>query len=102
VAFPGETLENWQWMYATDIEPRDAMNHQNDLFDAPVDLSLVLGGPLFQLYRRTRLSGPALEFVVRRLIVIPAIAWLPLLLLPLLLFEIPLNKIVDRILGLFL
>jgi hypothetical protein len=57
------------------------MNHKSDLFDEPADFSLVLGGLLFQLYRRTRLSGPALELVVRRLIVIPAIAWLPLLLL---------------------
>jgi hypothetical protein len=57
------------------------MNHKSDLFDEPVDFSLALGGPLFQLYRRTRLSGPTLELVVRRLIVIPAIAWLPLLLL---------------------
>jgi hypothetical protein len=57
------------------------MNNKNDLFDEPMDFSLVLGGPLFQLFRRTRLSGPALELVVRRIIVITAIAWLPLLLL---------------------
>jgi uncharacterized membrane protein YbhN (UPF0104 family) len=57
------------------------MNNKSDLVEEPADFSLVLGGPLFQLYRRTRLSGPALELVVRRLIVITAIAWLPLLLL---------------------
>ena len=45
------------------------------------DFSLVLGGPLFQLYRRTRLSGKALELLRRRVIVITLFAWLPLLLL---------------------
>src|SRR4029079_16001130 len=47
----------------------------------PADFSLVLGGPLFQLLRRTRLSESALELVGRRLLVLTAIAWLPLLLL---------------------
>jgi hypothetical protein len=45
------------------------------------DFSVVLGGPLYQAYRRTHLSGPALELAVRRVIVIVAITWLPLLLL---------------------
>lgn len=45
------------------------------------DFSLVLGGPLFQLYRRTHLSGSALELLHRRLVAIPLFAWLPLLLL---------------------
>jgi hypothetical protein len=47
----------------------------------PQDFSLVLGGPLFQLWRRLFLSGPALELLARRMIGIPTIAWLPLLLL---------------------
>jgi len=47
------------------------------------DFSLVRGGLLFQLYRRTRLSGDALELARRRVIVIAAVAWLPLLLLSL-------------------
>src|SRR5208337_3077146 len=42
------------------------------------EFSLVLGGALFQLCRRTRLSGPALEFLYRRMIVITSFAWLPL------------------------
>jgi len=45
----------------------------------PHDFSLVLGGPLYQLWRRFFLSGPALELLARRMIGIPTIAWLPLL-----------------------
>jgi hypothetical protein len=48
------------------------------------DFSLVLGGPLFQLYRRLHLSGDALEFLCRRAVVIALFVWLPLLLLSLL------------------
>jgi hypothetical protein len=50
----------------------------------PPDFSLVLGGPLFQLYRRTHLSGDALELLLRRVLAITLFAWLPLLLLSLL------------------
>jgi hypothetical protein len=56
------------------------MNDQTLLQEAP-DFSLVLGGPLFQLFRRTHLSGDELELLHRRIIVIPMIAWLPLLIL---------------------
>jgi len=47
----------------------------------PTDFSLVLGGPLYQLFRRTHLSGDALQHVLRRIIVISLFAWLPLLVL---------------------
>ena len=47
----------------------------------PQDFSLVLGGPLFQLLRRSHLSGDALELLRRRIIVITLLAWLPLLVL---------------------
>src|SRR5215471_4601310 len=47
------------------------------------DLSVMLGGPLYQLYRRTHMSGAALEFLHRRVIVLTLLAWLPLLLLSL-------------------
>jgi hypothetical protein len=50
----------------------------------PYDFSLVLGGPLFQLVARARLSGNALELLVRRVIVISLFAWLPLLILSML------------------
>ena len=47
------------------------------------DLSLMLGGPLYQLYRRTHLAGDALELLRRRVLAIALIAWVPLLLLSL-------------------
>ena len=43
--------------------------------------SLVLGGPLFQLLRRTRLSGDGLELLLRRVIILSAATWVPLLFL---------------------
>jgi len=45
------------------------------------DFSLVLGGPLFQLFRRTHLSDGALALLRRRIIVLTLFAWLPLLVL---------------------
>jgi len=45
------------------------------------DFSLVLGGPLFQLFRRAHLAGDGLELLRRRIVVIALVAWLPLLLL---------------------
>ena len=45
------------------------------------DFSLVLGGPLYQLFRRAHLSGPVLEQLWRRIWVITLVAWLPLLVL---------------------
>ena len=44
---------------------------------------MVLGGPLFQLFRQAYLTGDGLELMVRRILVITAIAWLPLLILTL-------------------
>ena len=49
--------------------------------DRSVDFSLVLGGPLYQLLRRSRLAGDALELLRRRILTITLLAWLPLLLL---------------------
>jgi hypothetical protein len=48
------------------------------------DFSPVLGGPLFQLFRRTHLSGDALELMSRRILTFALFAWLPLLVLALL------------------
>jgi hypothetical protein len=45
------------------------------------DFSLVLGGPLYQLFRRAQLTGNALELLHRRILVISLLAWLPLLVL---------------------
>jgi hypothetical protein len=47
--------------------------------DAPEDFSLILGGPLFQLLRRARLSDDSLELVRKRTVAIVGIVWLPLL-----------------------
>ena len=47
------------------------------------DFSLVLGGPLYQLFRRSHLAGDALELLHRRILFIPLFAWLPLLILSL-------------------
>ena len=52
-----------------------------DLLREPPDFSLVQGGPLFQLLRRSHLSGDDLELLRLRLIVISMFAWLPLLVL---------------------
>jgi hypothetical protein len=43
------------------------------------DFSLVLGGPLYQLLLRCRLSRPAGELVHRRVVAFALFAWLPLL-----------------------
>jgi hypothetical protein len=56
-------------MSAPMIEPREGDE----------DFSLVLGGPLFQTFRRAYLSGSALELLHRRIIFITAISWFPLL-----------------------
>jgi hypothetical protein len=41
----------------------------------------VLGGPLYQLYLRTRLAKPPLELLYRRIISFTLITWVPLWLL---------------------
>ena len=43
-----------------------------------LDFSLVLGGPLFQMFRKAHLTGDTLELLHRRALVITLIAWLPL------------------------
>jgi hypothetical protein len=48
------------------------------------EFSPVIGGPLFQLFRRAHLSGDALELMSRRVLIMPLVAWLPLLVLTLL------------------
>jgi hypothetical protein len=45
------------------------------------DFSLVSGGLLYRFWRRTKLSGDALEFAHRRVLVTALITWVPLLLL---------------------
>lgn len=47
------------------------------------DFSLVLGGPLFQLFRHARLGDDAVGLLHRRILVMTIFSWLPLLLLSL-------------------
>jgi hypothetical protein len=51
---------------------------------AAADFSIVLGGPLYQLFRRAHLSGSTLELLHRRILLVVAVAWVPLLFLCLL------------------
>ncbi|MFZ5780546.1 MAG: hypothetical protein ACOY4R_10155 [Pseudomonadota bacterium] len=45
------------------------------------DFSLMVGGPLYQLFARSRLLQPPLGLLQRRVLALTAFAWLPLLLL---------------------
>lgn len=49
----------------------------------PPDFSLVLGGPLYQMLRRARLTGPALEMLRRRVMISVLLCWVPLAVLSL-------------------
>jgi len=49
--------------------------------EEPPDFSLVMGGPIFQMFRRSHLAGDHMELLARRILVITLIAWPPLLLL---------------------
>ncbi len=57
------------------------MNHPLDNKQQPDNLSLVLGGPLFQFLIRARLCTDTLGLVRRRVIVFSLFTWMPLLLL---------------------
>jgi hypothetical protein len=61
------------------IEDRVANKNSITKINEPADFSLVLGGPLFQLLRRSHMSGDALELVRQRIIIISLFAWAPLL-----------------------
>ena len=47
----------------------------------PHDFSMVLGGPLYQLFLRMRIVRQPLDLLARRIVVITMLAWLPLLVL---------------------
>jgi hypothetical protein len=59
---------------------RNSMN-RSPISQQPDDFSLVLGGPLFQLLIRARLTTNTLNLVKRRVIIISLFTWLPLLVL---------------------
>jgi hypothetical protein len=58
---------------------------KSTLADSPIgdpqDFSLVLGGPVFQLLRRSHLTNDALGLLRQRIVVISLFSWLPLLVL---------------------
>jgi hypothetical protein len=70
-----------------DPEPKPvtypASMFHDKIFPERQDFSLVLGGPLFQLLRRTHLAGDAMELLRQRILLISLVAWLPLLVLSL-------------------
>ncbi len=74
---PATCHSGWPAMNST------ASTATKKLFDDVQDFSLVLGGPLYQLLRRARLSDDALRMVRRRMIAAMLLTWLPLLLLTL-------------------
>ena len=47
------------------------------------DFSIVLGGPIYQAYRKFHLAGTGLELLKRRLVGIPLFVWLPVVVLAL-------------------
>jgi hypothetical protein len=63
---------------ATGLQSRPAAGRDS------YDFSVILGGPLFQMFRRAHLSGDALELLHRRLAFFILVAWLPLLVLSIL------------------
>jgi hypothetical protein len=49
----------------------------------PPDFSLVLGGPLYQMLKRARLTGPTLELLRRQVVLSVLVCWVPLAVLSL-------------------
>ena len=66
---------------ATRHTDRDVKEPDETPVTEPKELSLVLGGPLYQFWRRTRLCGDALQLLHRRIVVFTGLAWVPLLVL---------------------
>ena len=58
-----------------------AETHPGSQTADPREFSIILGGPLYQLLRRARVTDDALHLVRRRIVLIAAVAWLPLLVL---------------------
>jgi len=59
------------------------VNRQPPLAPQAPDFSLVLGGPLYQLYLRSGLIRPSADLVERRILLFIVVAWLPLAVLTL-------------------
>ena len=61
--------------------PRKTSSFSDTLHGQPPEFSLVLGGPLYQLLRRSRVADSGLELLHRRILLISLICWLPLFIL---------------------
>ena len=61
--------------------PRIVQPRRDSVPESERDFSLVMGGPLYQLYLRSGLARPALELLVRRMVSVSLLCWLPLLIL---------------------
>ena len=59
------------------MTPIPQRSHTDPANDAGA-FSLVLGGPLYQLFRRARLAGDSLELLRRRIAFVALVAWFPL------------------------
>ena len=68
-------------MASTQENPRLHTMKEPSSLEKSYDFSLVLGGPVYQFFRRSHLAGDGLELLHRRLLVITLVAWLPLLVL---------------------
>jgi hypothetical protein len=62
---------------ATSTKPSQSTTEPTD-FHQSHEFSLVLGGPIYQLFRRCHLAGDTLQLLYRRIVSITALAWLPL------------------------
>ena len=70
-------------MHIQNIEELPPMPGDASPNDDARSLSLVFGGPLYQLFLRSRLARPPLELLHRRIIALVLITWLPLAVLAL-------------------
>ena len=66
-----------------DVRPGSPTTTTAAFQEKATDFSLVMGGPIFQLFRKAHLTGDHLELLHRRLLTIISIAWLPMLILDL-------------------
>ncbi len=78
-----KTMSECQTDPNTDIQLVEKLMKNIHDSNEPPDFSIVLGGPLFQLLMRLRLTTPALDLLKKRIFCITLFAWLPLLLLSL-------------------
>jgi hypothetical protein len=70
---PTSVLSDEAWLRG--VEPGVTLSRR------PPEFSLVLGGPLFKLWRRLGLADDALGLMNRRIVVMATLCWLPLFLL---------------------